>query len=186
MTSQQSWKTHFHAASRNHGDQDIHVRWQRRMRVLAMHELPCDKQVSACLRGINSTVHQLATTSHVISWIPGLYPCWAAGTWPSVHAGLGSRTPPVPLTEPRLIPSHLLYVSPPKAHPHLRLRWRHIDRKWPTANQVRVSAQRDVTRNLQRCRPGSMTLTIILNLNFASYSLFISLATVLLLTAPHQ
>lgn len=81
-------------------------RWWR-LQVFVMHEFPCDKQVSAWHRGINSTVHQLTTTSHVISWILGLYPRSWARTWPSVPVGRA----PGRLRSPDGAPSDL--ISPP-------------------------------------------------------------------------
>lgn len=116
---------------------------------------PPDKQVSAWL----SEVYIPPSTS----WRPphtsypeyrGLYPRSWAGTWPSVPAGRA----PGRLLSPDGALSDLL--SPPLCisprNPlllHLRLRWRHIDRKFRTANELRVSAQRDVSGELQPCRP---------------------------------
>lgn len=82
--------------------------------------------------------------------------------------GLGLSSPvgraPGRLRSPDGAPSDLisppLCISPqkppPPLHPprlHLGLRWRHIDSKLTTANQVRVNAQRDVTRKLERFGP---------------------------------
>lgn len=152
MTSEQSLKTHFHAASRNHGDQNIHVCWRRKMKVM---EAPCDaripvRQTGECVAQ-RYKFHRPPADHHHPRHIlnTGFVSAFVSPDLALRLRGPGSRTPPVPWWSPEwshLTSSMRFPQKPPRLH--RRLEWRHTDSKLTTANQVRVKTQRDITRKL--------------------------------------